>query len=178
MIRIGRLTDYGIVLMSYMATQPERLYNAPEVASGAHLPAPTVSKLLRVLAREGLLVSHRGVKGGYSLARPPAEISVAGIVRALEGPIALTTCNGDLPGECEHEPRCPVRHHWRGINQAVRQALEGVTLADTVLTAVNPPRPLSGLDRRRARQRGYGGPAAETGTVAATVEARANPDRG
>ncbi len=178
MIRIGRLTDYGIVLMSYMAAEPERLYNAAEVASGAHLPAPTVSKLLRVLAREGLLVSHRGAKGGYSLARSPADISVAGIVRALEGPIALTTCNTDLPGECEHEPRCPVRRHWRSINQAVRQALEGVTLADTALTAVHPPRPSRPLDRRRARPQGYGRPAAETAAVAASVEARANLDRG
>ena len=68
MIRMSRLTDYGIVLMSYMAAHRERAINAAELAAAAQLPLPTVSKLLRLLAREELLVSQRGVKGGYTLA--------------------------------------------------------------------------------------------------------------
>jgi len=130
MIRISRLTDYGIVLMSHMAAHPERVHNAAEAASEAHLPRPTVSKLLRLLAKEGLLESHRGVKGGYGLARAAEEITVGSIVRALEGPIAITTCTNDSPGDCEHEQLCPVRGHWHLINLAVRQALDSVTLAD------------------------------------------------
>lgn len=130
MIRISRLTDYGIVLMSHLAAHGERAHNATQVASEAHLPLPTVSKLLRLLAREGLLESHRGVKGGYDLARPAAEISVGSIIKALEGPIAITTCTNDSPGDCEHEPNCPVRGHWHLINLAIRQALDSVTLAD------------------------------------------------
>jgi FeS assembly SUF system regulator len=141
MIRISRLTDYGIVLMSYLAAHPDRLHNATEVAIGARLPAPTVSKLLRLLAREGLLASHRGVKGGYGLARRAEDISLADVIRALEGPIALTTCNTSLPGECEHEPQCPVRGHWHRINQAVRQALEGVRLAEIASAALPVPPP-------------------------------------
>ena len=136
MIRIARLTDYGIVLLTHMAARPHRLHNAAELAGDVGLPAPTVSKLLRILAREGLLASHRGVKGGYGLAKPTDEISVASIIRALEGPIALTTCNSDLPGECAHEPLCPVRGPWHRINEAVRRALEGVRLSDMV---VPPP---------------------------------------
>jgi FeS assembly SUF system regulator len=132
MIRISRLTDYGIVLMTHMAAHAERVHNATEVAAEAHLPAPTVSKLLRQLAKEGLLESHRGVKGGYGLARRAEEITVGHIIKALEGPVSITTCTNDSPGECEHEPLCPVRSHWYLINLAVRQALDSVTLADMV----------------------------------------------
>ena len=138
MIRISRLTDYGIVLMSHMAAHSDRVHNASEVAGEAQLPLPTVSKLLRLLAKEGLLESHRGVKGGYGLARRPEEITVGSIIKALEGPIAITTCTTDSRGECEHEPVCPVRGHWYLINLAIRQALDSVTLADMAAH----PRPL------------------------------------
>src|SRR5262249_25417925 len=123
MIRISRLTDYGIVLLAHMAAHPDRVHNATEVASEAPLPLPTVSKLLRLLVKEGLLESHRGVKGGYGLARPPEAISVAAAVAALEGPIAITTCTTTAPGDCEHERMCPVRSHWNLINLAIREAL-------------------------------------------------------
>ena len=130
MIRMSRLTDYGIVLMSYMAAHRDRITNAAELAAGAQLPLPTVGKLLRLLAREDLLVSQRGVKGGYTLAHAPEEISIAEIIGALEGPIALTVCTTAPSGECEYEPQCPVRTPWQRINRAVRDALEQITLAD------------------------------------------------
>jgi FeS assembly SUF system regulator len=139
MIRIGRLTDYGIVLLTHMAAEPERLHNAAELALDVRLPAPTVSKLLRILAREGLLQSQRGVKGGYGLAKSPNEVSVAEIIRALEGPIALTTCNSDTLKECKHEPVCPVRGPWHKINRAVCDALEGVRLSDMAAPRVALP---------------------------------------
>jgi FeS assembly SUF system regulator len=131
MIRLSRLTDYGIILMRYMALEPDRVHNAAEVAAEVALPLPTVSKLMRRLATRELLASHRGVKGGYSLARLPASISVAEIITALEGPISLTVCTtGRAPGSCKHEPRCPVQGHWQRINRAVRAALEEVSLSD------------------------------------------------
>ena len=77
MLRITKQTDYGIVLLSRMAAEPARLFNAPELAAELGLPLPTVSKILKLLARDGVLASHRGVKGGYSLSRPPEAISVA-----------------------------------------------------------------------------------------------------
>jgi FeS assembly SUF system regulator len=132
MIRISRLTDYGIVLMTHMAAHAERVHNANELAGEAHLPVPTVSKLLRLLTRGHLLESHRGVKGGYGLARKAEAITVGDIVTALEGPIAITTCTSGAGGSCEHEPLCPARSHWHLINLAIRQALDGVTLADMV----------------------------------------------
>ncbi len=138
MIKIGRLTDYGIVLMRSMASRREHPRTAAEVAEDVRLPLPTVSKLLRELARENLLDSQRGVKGGYLLARDPEQISVAEIITALEGPIALTACSSDdADPDCEHESLCPVRGHWNKINRAILDALRGISLAEMA----QPPGP-------------------------------------
>ena len=135
MIRLSRLSDYAIVLMARIAARPgDAPSNAREVAAEAKLPLPVVSKVLKALARRGLLVSHRGAKGGYSLARPPAEISAAEMIAALEGPIALTECAAH-PGQCVQEPSCHVREPWQRINGVVRRALAEVTLADLVTRA-------------------------------------------
>lgn len=131
MIRMRKLTDYGIVLLAHLARNPARApCNVRRLASEAHLPVPTVSKILKVLARAGLLVAHRGVKGGFSLARPPDEISMAQIISAMEGPIAITECSVDVPRLCELEPWCPVGTNWQKINRAVRQALENIKLSE------------------------------------------------
>ncbi len=131
MIRITKLTDYGIVLLTHFARHPERLTrNAPEIAAAARLPLPTVSKILKILAREGLLVPHRGAKGGFSLARSPRDITVADIISAFEGPIALTECNTHGADRCGIESLCPVSTNWQRINRAVLDALSGVTLAE------------------------------------------------
>ena len=139
MIRLSRLSDYGIVLMALLAGRAGRAdagpYNAREVAAEAHLPLPVVSKILKGLARRGLLVSHRGAKGGYSLARPPARITAAEMIAALEGPIGLTECTVH-PGACLQESNCHVREPWQRINAVVRDALVRVTLADLA----QPPR--------------------------------------
>ncbi|HEX4622444.1 MAG TPA: SUF system Fe-S cluster assembly regulator [Myxococcaceae bacterium] len=131
MIRITKQTDYGIVLLTHMAAHPDRQYNAPDLAAEAHLPLPMASKILKLLAREGVLVSHRGVKGGYSLSRQPHAISMAEIIAALEGPIAITECI-DEAGDCAHERLCPVRSNWHRINEALRTALQGITLAEMI----------------------------------------------
>jgi FeS assembly SUF system regulator len=129
MIRITKQTDYGVVLLTHVAGQPERMFNAPDLAAETHLPLPMVSKILKLLTRDGVLVSHRGVKGGYSLARPPQAISMAEIIAALEGPIAITECIEEV-GDCAHERLCPVRSNWHRINEAVLAALSGITLAE------------------------------------------------
>ena len=132
MIRITKQTDYGIVLLTHLAAHPERHYNAPELSVEARLPLPMVSKILKLLVKEGLLASHRGVKGGYSLTRPTDEITMAEIVTALEGPIAITECVS-IESDCSHAALCPVSGNWRRINEAVRTALEGISLAEMAL---------------------------------------------
>ena len=130
MIRMSKETDYGIVVLAYFASAQEGLkQNAREVAMESQLPLPMVRKILKILAREGLLVSQRGAKGGYSLLRRGERISIAEIVTAMEGPLAMTECI-EAPGECRHEPVCGVRTSWQKINEVVFQALNNMTLSD------------------------------------------------
>ncbi len=131
MIRINRETDYGVVILSLMAVEPERRYNAAWLAEQRGLPLPVVSKILKHLARAGLLVSYRGAKGGYGLARDPAEINVAQIVAALEGPIALTDCVEVVGANgCQYHSHCVISSNWNRINRVVQKALEGISLED------------------------------------------------
>lgn len=130
MFRITKQTDYGIVLLTHLATGSEERSNAPGLAEETGLPLPMVSKILKLLVKDGILTSHRGVKGGYALARDPSQVSVEEIIAALEGPVALTECIDVAATECEHEPVCPTRTNWQKINQAVRQALRDITLEE------------------------------------------------
>ncbi|HUP21840.1 MAG TPA: SUF system Fe-S cluster assembly regulator [Thermoanaerobaculia bacterium] len=145
MIRLTKQTDYGIVLLSHLAVSSEEHHNAPELARETHLPLPMVSKILKLLARSSLLVSHRGVKGGYRLARSPAEISVADVIAALEGPIAMTECAPDSSEECSYEAFCGVRTNWQRINLAVRDALASVTLEEMAAPWRSPQQVPQGL---------------------------------
>ncbi len=129
MIRLNKLTDYGVVVLALMARQ-HAVATAPQLAQQSGVPLPTVAKILTHLARDGIVTSQRGVAGGYHLARAADQISMAEIVAALEGPIALTSCVDGTVGGCEVEQLCPMRGNWDRVNQAVRSALEQVTLAD------------------------------------------------
>lgn len=137
MLRLSKLTDYGTVVMTVLAQHPEQRRNAAELAEDTHLSAPTVSKILKTLAHERLLTSSRGAHGGYRLARAPEDISMADIIAALEGPIALTEC-AELEGRCTIEPLCSVRTNWQRINAVIRDALSDISLADMV-----SPQPLA-----------------------------------
>jgi FeS assembly SUF system regulator len=128
MLRVTKLADYGIVLLTFFANHPENIYNARDLANNVRLPLPVVSKVLKLLSKSGLLLSQRGTKGGYCLARPPQEITVAAVIRALEGPIAVTECS-DMNRDCGLQPGCPVKTNWHLINQAIHSALEKITLS-------------------------------------------------
>lgn len=129
MLRIAKLTDYATGLMTQMAHVPQRQVSAQQLALELGLPPPTVAALLKKLTRAGLVSSMRGAGGGYSLARTPKEISVAQVISAIEGPVALTECalGG---GNCALEAECATRGNWQLISQAVQVALESVSLAD------------------------------------------------
>jgi len=111
-------------------TQGATLRTARDLAKESRLPLSTVSKLLKELLQSGLLVSHRGTKGGYVLAREPQQISVLEIIAAIEGPMALTQCSTDVTGLCSLESDCPIKSNQQIINQAIRGVLEKVTLSD------------------------------------------------
>jgi FeS assembly SUF system regulator len=133
MVRLGKLTDYGLVLMTIFARGDGLpLRTARDLAVESRLPLSTVSKLLKQLLQSGLLTSHRGIKGGYILARNPREISVIEIISAIEGPMALTECSTDVTGLCNLESYCPIKSNQQIINQAVRGVLDKITLSDLV----------------------------------------------
>jgi FeS assembly SUF system regulator len=130
MIRLSRLADYGLVLMGRMAAKPATVHTAVGLSEETQLPMPTVAKLLVRLTQGGLLLSHRGARGGYQLARPPADISVGDIVVAVDGPIALTQCLEHGAGPCGVEPICPTRRGWNRLNDAVKRAFSEVSLTE------------------------------------------------
>ena len=130
MLRMSKLTDYGTMVLAQLAAKGGGLSTAGQVADATHLGQPTVSKLLKSLVRAGLVVSTRGVLGGYALARPADAISAAEIIDALEGPVAITECSSAGGGGCNLESFCRVGVAWQRINLSIRKALEGVTLAD------------------------------------------------
>ncbi len=143
MLRVSKLSDYSMVLLSYLAKgESGESLTAREIANGAILPFPTVSKILKTLTRAGILQSQRGTKGGYALTRSPEDIAIVEIIGAMEGPIAMTECIENATGECDQVLRCPVQANWQVINQAVANALSDITLADMI-------RPVSATETER-----------------------------
>lgn len=133
MLRISKMTDYAVVLATHLAAV-EGPSAARDLAVQTQIPEPTASKLLKKLARAGVVVSQRGAKGGYSLARSPREIGIHQVIEAIEGPIAVTECSDESSDSaCEYETRCGVRANWQRINLAVQTALSEITLADMSL---------------------------------------------
>ncbi|QMW24683.1 SUF system Fe-S cluster assembly regulator [Sandaracinobacteroides saxicola] len=127
-MRLSNLADYAVVVMT-VAARERGMVSAAQIADKAGIPAPTVAKLMSALSRAGLLISSRGAAGGATLARCTAGITLAEIIEAIEGPIALTACVHDA-GDCALTGSCAVRPHWAPVNRAVRQALTRVTLAE------------------------------------------------
>lgn len=138
MLRISRLTDYGTVLLAHLAAHQATVCSAAGVAEATGIAPPTVSKLLKSLARAGLVTSTRGANGGYRLARPPQDISAADVIDALEGPVSITECSAN-DSHCDYEDTCSVGNSWQRINVAIRRALEDVSLVD--LQRANSPVP-------------------------------------
>jgi FeS assembly SUF system regulator len=131
MVRLSRMTDYGIVLLCHFAAgRGGSVRTARDLAAASHLPLPTVSKLLKQLARGELLEAQRGVRGGYRLARPAQDIRLDEVLGVLEGPVALTVCSTEEPRACTLESHCVCEANWRLINRAVRDALSQIRLAD------------------------------------------------
>lgn len=129
MLRVSKLTDYGSVILSYMASHPNQTMSATTLAKGVLLPPATVSKLLKIMVNGGLLCSILGKQGGYQLARCAHEISLDDIINVLEGPIALTECSAQK-GLCRIEDNCEIRKNWQSVNHIIQQSLAQVSLQD------------------------------------------------
>jgi FeS assembly SUF system regulator len=127
MLRITKIADYGFILLVHMANHDrDTLHNAKDLSSTIGIPLPTVSKVLKILTQGGILQSHQGSKGGYSLIRPASQISAAEVVEAVEGPVAITDCSSEEG--CERN--CQVSSSWQKVNGTLVQALKDLSLAD------------------------------------------------
>jgi len=141
MLRLTRVTDYGILLMTQLAHSQSIALNtrltANDLAVATHVPAPTVSKILQSLLKAGLLDSVRGAHGGYQLSRSAGAISLREIIHCLEGQIALTECNLES-GACDQSSVCSTRNNWKRINDAMHDSLESISLADMADDSFRP----------------------------------------
>jgi len=129
-MRLTSLADYAVVMMAAAARHPaDARLSAASLAEETGVPLPTAQKLMGRLASAGLLTSSRGTGGGFLLAREAQGISLADIIEAVEGPIAMTTCVDEKRNDCALDGHCMVKPHLNIVNGAVRGALQGVSLA-------------------------------------------------
>lgn len=152
MIRLGRMTDYAVVVMSHMARRPGDLVTTVDVAAATGLPLPTVSKLLHRLADLHLLAAHRGRYGGYVLERAPNQIPLSDIVKGFEGPVALTDClDNEATGGCGMHSNCAVAGRWQVVAHAIEDVFQRLTLADMISAApcAMPLLPMSTAEPRQ-----------------------------
>lgn len=128
-MRLSSMADYAVVAMCAAASHcGQARINAQQIAEETGLPLPTVQKLVSKLSAAGLIKSVRGLGGGIKLARPAAAITLADIVEAVEGPIALASCSTSGRNDCTLEAACSVRPHWPVVDAALRGALAGISL--------------------------------------------------
>jgi FeS assembly SUF system regulator len=144
MIKLGKLTDYAVAICVQLGRESAAC-SAHHLAGKLALPEPTVAKVLKALARQGLVESQRGAMGGYRLARPADGVSVCDVVEALEGPIAIVSCATGKPDSCRAESVCPARDQWTPVNQAVRAALQAVRISDMARASSCAVHGLAGL---------------------------------
>lgn len=152
MIKVSKLADYAVVVMAALSEKKEARAASSAIAARTHLPEPTVSKVLKLLAKAGIVQSVRGAGGGYRLKAPPETISVAEIVTAVDGPIALTACVEASKEPCSYASGCPVHGRWEQVNRAVKTALEEVSLADMICFSESPVK--TGTLKKEPRLRG------------------------
>ena len=138
MIILSKLADYGVIVPTHLASVAPTQVNAMHLAADTRLPQTTVAKVLKLLAKAGIVSAVRGAAGGYRLARQAGAISVAEIVAAIDGDFAMTQCTSKI-GPCDRLHYCPTRPHWHRINQAVGDALGGITLGEMILPSYPIP---------------------------------------
>ena len=134
MLRISRLADYAVVITSYIARYEKNTHSAAGVAESTGIPLPTTSKLLKLLAKNEILDSQRGVKGGFILSRPARLISIAEIIESVDGPIAITDCLDGYRG-CDLQKICIVQEPWQRISAAISETLNNLTLENIIQVA-------------------------------------------
>lgn len=149
MLRLSKLTDYAVVVLARLDdAEHGAVMTAPGLAGATGLAEPTVAKVLKTLSHAGLVEGRRGASGGYRLTRPLAAMPLTEVIAAIDGPIALTACVDNAAGTCDAEARCPVRGRWDPVNDAIRRALSGISMADLAGVPAIVPHPEVAAERR------------------------------
>ena len=136
MLRLTKKADYGLMALKYLAEQPGNAsgaiaQSAKDIAQAYHIPPPLLAKILQTLARAGLLVSHAGTNGGYALARPASEISAFEVIRAIDGPLFITSCI-TIHGACDLAGHCTIKEPLRKVNDSIKDLLSNIHISDLV----------------------------------------------
>jgi Rrf2 family protein len=136
MLRLTKKADYGLMALKYLAEQSTSSANviaqsAKDIAQAYHIPPPLLAKILQTLARAGLLVSHAGTNGGYALARPASKISAFEVIRAIDGPLFITSCI-TIHGACDLAGHCTIKEPLRKVNDSIKDLLSNIYISDLV----------------------------------------------
>jgi Rrf2 family protein len=133
MLRLTKKADYGLMALKYLAEQqdPNASQSAKDIAEAYHIPPQLLAKILQTLAKASLLVSHAGTNGGYALARPAAQISAFEVIRAIDGPLFITSCI-TIHGACDLTSHCTIKEPLRKVNDSIKDLLSGITIADLI----------------------------------------------
>ena len=136
MLRLTKKADYGLMALKYLAEQPGNAsgaiaQSAKDIAQAYHIPPPLLAKILQTLARAGLLVSHAGTNGGYALARPASEISAFEVIRAIDGPLFITSCI-TIHGACDLAGHCTIKEPLRKVNDSIKDLLSNIHISDLI----------------------------------------------
>jgi Rrf2 family protein len=144
MLRLTKKADYALMALKYLAEQPGAsagqnagAQSAKDIAQAYHIPPPLLAKILQTLARAGLLVSHAGTNGGYALARPASQISAFEVIRAIDGPLFITSCI-TIHGACDLAGHCTIKEPLRKVNDSITALLSAIHISDLAETADTP----------------------------------------
>ncbi len=129
MLKLTKKADYGLIAMRHLA-EHGRSFSAKDLAESYGMPQEALAKILQRLAKAGLLTSQHGMNGGYTLAREARRISALEVIKAIDGPLFITSCYSTKRGECDQTERCTVREPLRRVGESIQQVLSGLTIAD------------------------------------------------
>ncbi len=132
MLRLTKKADYGLMALKYLAEQADgSARSAKDIAEAYHIPPQLLAKILQTLAKAGLLVSHAGTNGGYALSRSAKEISAFEVIRAIDGPLFITSCI-TIHGSCDLAGHCTIKEPLRKVNDSIKQLLSGISISDLI----------------------------------------------
>jgi Rrf2 family protein len=134
MLRLTKKADYGLMALKYLAEQKDgSAHSAKDIAEAYHIPPQLLAKILQTLAKAGLLVSHAGTNGGYALSRTATEITAFEVIRAIDGPLFITSCI-TIHGTCDLAGHCTIKEPLRKVNDSIKDLLNGIRIADLIET--------------------------------------------